>query len=102
MGTTGARDKPLRLAEKLRQIREGLHLSQDGMLIRLGQNDSQITRSTLSKYELGKREPNLLVLLEYANVANIYVEVLINDEIDLPALIPSDEKSLGRKRRTGK
>lgn len=97
----GGRDKPLRLAEKLRQIREQLHLSQDGILIRLGCNDPAITRVNISKYELGKREPSLMVLYAYAKAANIYVDVLIDDELDLPVLIPSNEKSMGRKKRAG-
>lgn len=96
-----AREKPLRLAEKLKQIREHLHVSQDGILIRLRCDDSRITRNNISKYELGKLEPPLLVLYAYAKPANIYVDVLINDELDLPVPIPSTEKSAGRKKRTG-
>jgi transcriptional regulator with XRE-family HTH domain len=95
----GTRDRPLRLAEKLKQIREQLDLSQDGVVIRLGCDDPQITRNSISKYELGKREPSLLILYAYAKAANIYVEVLIDDDLELPALIPSNEKSAGRKKR---
>src|SRR5687767_5372704 len=95
-----ARERPLRLPEKLRQIREGLGLSQGGMLIRLGYNDSQITRVSISKYELGYREPPLLVLYAYARAANVYLDVLVDDVLDLPALIPSNEKSPGRKTQT--
>jgi transcriptional regulator with XRE-family HTH domain len=95
----GGRDKPIRLAEKLKSIREKLHLSQDGAVIRLGGDDLNITRTYISKYELGKREPPLMVLYAYAKAANVYVEVLIDDELDLPVLIPSPEKSMGRKKR---
>lgn len=94
-----ARAKPLRLAEKLRSIREALRLSQDGMLIRVGYDGSQITRVSISEYELGKREPSLLVLYAYSKAANVYLEVLVDDELDLPVLIPSTEKSTGRKKR---
>lgn len=97
-----ARGKPSRLPEKLKTIRETLHLSQDGMLIRLGYSDSEVTRNSISGYERGKREPPLLVLYAYAKAANIYIDVLVDDDIDLPVLIPSTEKSAGRKRRTGK
>jgi hypothetical protein len=44
---------------------------------------------------LGSREPSLLVILNYARLANVYVDVLIDDELDLPEQIPSREKSCG-------
>lgn len=95
------REKPLRLKEKLKMIREALGLSQNGMVIRLGYDDSKLTRGRISSYELGEKEPSLLVLYAYAKVANVYLDVLVDDELDLPVLIPSNEKSLGRKKRTG-
>lgn len=94
-----ARVKPARLPEKLKHIREALRLSQDGLLIRLGYDDTQITKDNVSKYELGKREPPLPVLYAYAKAANVYIDVLVDDELDLPVLIPSPEKSMGRKKR---
>lgn len=88
------RIRPERLPEKLRQIRDALELSQGGMLKRLGLNETG-DRSTISGYERGEREPPLPVLLEYARAANVYVEVLIDDELDLPARLPSRKKSEG-------
>jgi transcriptional regulator with XRE-family HTH domain len=38
----------------------------------------------LSEFESGKREPNLLLLLRYARAANVSVESLIDDKLDLP------------------
>lgn len=96
MGLT-PRPKPARLPEKLLQIRVALGLSQNEMLRRLGQEDRTI-RSTISGYERGEREPPLPVLLEYARAANIYVEVLIDDGLDLPEKLPSRRKSEGVKR----
>lgn len=94
-----SRSRPVRLAEKLKQIRESLHLSQDGMLLRLGLNETEgLERSVISAFELDKREPSLDVLLAYAHVANVYVEVLIDDEINLPDKLPSKVKSEGIKR----
>ena len=40
-------------------------------------------------YELGKREPPLPVLLKYARIAGVYVDVLIDDELDLPKKLSS-------------
>lgn len=78
------RQKPERLAEKLLQIRTALGLSQDGMLERLGLSD-EFVRSRISAYELGNREPPLPVLLRYARLVGVSTDVLIDDEIDLPA-----------------
>lgn len=75
--------KPERLAEKLLQIRLALGLSQDGMLRRLGLDDVYL-RSRISAYELGNREPHLLVLLKYARLVGISTDVLIDDEMNLP------------------
>ncbi len=93
MGTK-PRPKPERLAEKLLQIRNALGLSQTEMLRRLGMEDV-IAYHRISEYETGKREPPLLILLEYARVANVYVDALINDSMDLPDKLPSRKKHEG-------
>jgi transcriptional regulator with XRE-family HTH domain len=90
------RTKPARLAEKLTYIRQALGLSQDEMLARLGlSNVEGMFRSSISGYELGKREPPLPVLLEYARAANVSVEALIDDGLDLPERLPPRRKSEG-------
>jgi transcriptional regulator with XRE-family HTH domain len=85
------RPKPDRLPEKLLGIRQSLELSQDGMLARLGLDESHF-RSAISGYELGTREPPLPVLLKYARVAGVCVDLLIDDELDLPAKLPAKPK----------
>jgi transcriptional regulator with XRE-family HTH domain len=85
------RQKPERLAEKLKQIRLSLDLSQDGMLERLGMAE-EFVRSRISAYELGNREPPLPVLLRYARLVGISTDVLIDDEMDLPAKLPAKPK----------
>jgi transcriptional regulator with XRE-family HTH domain len=82
------RQKPERLAEKLKQIRLSLDLSQDGMLERLGLTE-EFFRSRISAYELGNREPPLPVLLRYARLVGVSTDVLIDDELDLPAKLPA-------------
>jgi transcriptional regulator with XRE-family HTH domain len=77
------RPKPERLAEKLLAIRNALGLSQTEMLSRLGVEDL-IAYHSISKYELGLREPPLMILLRYARVAGVQMEVLADDELDLP------------------
>jgi hypothetical protein len=41
---------------------------------------------------LGIREPSLMTLLQYARVAGVCVDVLIDDEMNLPARLPSKPK----------
>lgn len=55
--------------------------------------------SNISQYERGARVPSLPVLLAYARAANVYVEALIDDELDLPDKLPSSTKSEGVRRR---
>jgi transcriptional regulator with XRE-family HTH domain len=87
----GASLKPQRLGEKLRQIRDALGLSQTEMLRRLGFEDD-IWYTQVSAYETGRREPPLIILLEYARVANVSTDVLIDDDLDLPARLPARRK----------
>ncbi|HEX8181156.1 MAG TPA: helix-turn-helix transcriptional regulator [Pyrinomonadaceae bacterium] len=87
------------MAEKLTHIRRALGLSQDAMLARLGLSGQEgLFRSSVSGYELGKREPPLPVLLEYARAANVSVEALIDDGLDLPDNLPPARKSEGIRR----
>ena len=88
-----------RLAEKLLQIRLALGLSQTEIFKRLGVEDL-IVYNRISDYELGKREPPLVILLRYARVANVSVEALIDDELDLPDKLPSPTKSEGIRRKS--
>jgi transcriptional regulator with XRE-family HTH domain len=86
-----ARPKPTRLAEKLLQIRLALDLSQDGMLARLELGESHY-RSAVSGYELGTREPPLPVLLQYARLAGVCMDTLVDDKLNLPAKLPAKAK----------
>ena len=86
MGT--ARPKPERLAEKLRQIRLALGLSQPEMLRRLGLEEA-MQYARISEYETGQREPSLLTLLAYSYVAGVHMEVLADDELNLPDKLPA-------------
>jgi transcriptional regulator with XRE-family HTH domain len=84
------RPQPERLAEKLLEIRLRLELSQSQMLRRLGDTKTKIHAAHLSGYESGKREPSLVVLLQYARAAGVPVEVLIDDEQNLPKVLLVD------------
>jgi transcriptional regulator with XRE-family HTH domain len=95
----GVRERPERLAEKLLHIRLSLGISQGEMLNRLGRGETGY-RHYISHFETGQREPPLSLLLEYARAANVYVEALIDDELDLPEHLPSPTKSEGIRRKS--
>ena len=88
---TARRPKPKKLAQKLKQIRIALNLSQNELIKRLG-FEKELVQGTISTYELGKREPSLPLLLKYAQVAGVCVDVLINDNLKLPVKLPSKPK----------
>jgi transcriptional regulator with XRE-family HTH domain len=85
------RPRPLRLTEKLFQIRTRLGLSQNGMLNQLGLGE-KLFRSSISSYELGASEPPLPVLLQYARLAGVCLDVIVDDDLDLPKQLPSTPK----------
>jgi transcriptional regulator with XRE-family HTH domain len=86
-----ARPKPKQLARKLLQIRNSLGLSQDQMLKQLRLSKG-LFRSAVSGYELGTREPPLPVLLTYAQLAGVWVDALIDDDLDLPERLPARQR----------
>jgi transcriptional regulator with XRE-family HTH domain len=92
-----SRPKPTRLAEKLLRIRTALGLSQNGLIRQMGLSD-ELVREEISLFEHGIRVPPLPVLLEYAHTANVYVDALIDDRVDLPTDLPSNSKNEGIKR----
>jgi transcriptional regulator with XRE-family HTH domain len=67
------------------------------MVERLSASDT-LTSASISAYELGQREPPLSVLLEYARMANVYLDVLADDDLELPVRLPTRHKSEGIKR----
>jgi transcriptional regulator with XRE-family HTH domain len=92
------RMRPRRLAEKLLQIRNALGLSQTELYRRLGVEDL-IPYTRISKYERDELEPPLPVLLQYARVAGVHMEDIVDDELDLPAKLPGNVRYQGLKRK---
>ena len=89
-----ARYIPERLPEKLIQIRKLMGLTQQEMLKRLDLPD-EILQTSISQYERVKVEPPIFVLLRYADVANLWLEVLLRDNLNLPEILPSPVKHEG-------
>jgi transcriptional regulator with XRE-family HTH domain len=86
------RPAPKRLGEKLLQIRMALGLSQTGIVQRLDYEESPLYPAQISNFEQGKRQPPLQLLLAYARLANIPLEILADDKLDLPAKLPAKPK----------
>lgn len=93
------RRSPTFLADKLRRIRQAIDggLSQEEMVGRLGLAGG-IDRTYVSRYEAGALEPPLAVLLRYAELAGLHLEVLADDDLLLPDKMPCSPKSEGVRR----
>jgi transcriptional regulator with XRE-family HTH domain len=76
------REKPKKLAKKLKTIREKmLGYSQTEMAKALG---LKINYSAVSQYERGTREPTLPIIVKYAELIGLSTDYIINDKLDLP------------------
>ena len=89
---------PTRIGEKLLQIRQRFNLTQQEMLERLAL-PSEITQSNISAYERGTKELPLFVLMKYAELANVWIDVLVKDSLELPEKLPASPKSEGIRRK---
>lgn len=94
------RKRPERLAEKLLDIRLKLGLSQNGLIRRMGLTE-ELQQDYISKFERGVLVPPLHMLLAYSEAANVLVEVLIKDSLDLPGELPSRVRHEGMPRGKG-
>jgi transcriptional regulator with XRE-family HTH domain len=93
--------KPLRLGQKVLEIRKKLDLSQNGLIRYLGLAE-YLFQGDISAFELGNRIPDLRTLLLLANAVGVYVDVLIDDELDLPEKLPAKPKSDGIRRKSSR
>ena len=77
------RAQPRELARKLRTIREQLNLSQEEVAKRLQKVEDSVYPGLISRYEHGKVEPSLIVLLEYSRMARVSLETLVDDKLKI-------------------
>lgn len=84
-----ARPRPKRLAAKLRQLRLLLDLTQERLATALSHIESAPQPGHISEFEQGRREPSLLFLLAVTRLAGISIELLVDDELDLPERLPA-------------
>jgi transcriptional regulator with XRE-family HTH domain len=92
------RPRPRRLGSKLREIRQGLGLSQSQMLAKLGLEDT-MHYGRISQYENDEREPTLMTLLAYSHAAGVHLEDIVSDDLDLPAKLPGNVSYQGLRHK---
>jgi transcriptional regulator with XRE-family HTH domain len=77
--------KPKNLGKKLAAIRKGLEIeTYEEMIAKLDCPKAKLHPSGIFHYERGNREPSLIVLLKYAQLAGISTDDLIDDSVKLP------------------
>ena len=93
------KQKPTRLAEKLLQIRLSLGLSQNELIRALG-FEGELIQAHISAYERQheNRVPPLGVVLEYARLAGVAMEMLVADDLDLPEDLPAGHRKQSTRR----
>lgn len=96
---SASRPLPKYLPAKLLKIRELLGFTQEQMAARLSHVESPLHPGQVSRFEQGKREPSLLLLLKYARIAGISLEVLVDDELNLPEKLPACVKHGGGSQK---
>jgi transcriptional regulator with XRE-family HTH domain len=82
MGTQ-PRNRPKRLAAKLRAIRKALGLTQQQLAKQLCITTGY---ARISEYEHDQREPDMITVLRYARLVHVKMELLVDD--DLEVIIP--------------
>lgn len=75
------RNKPKKLGRKLLLIRKRLNMSQTEMARAL---QLKVHYSAVSNFELGTREPDLIVVLRYSRLAGVPMEAIVDDQLGLP------------------
>lgn len=85
---SASRTKPKNLGQKLLVIRTNLGLNQIELAEKLSGDKTQLRKSDISRYESGLREPSLIILLRYARLADVAMEALVDDEIELTEFYP--------------
>jgi transcriptional regulator with XRE-family HTH domain len=83
---SASRSKPEKLGQKLKAIRNQFDDSFTQMADRLSDNKITVLRTDVSRYEKGLREPSLIILLRYAKLVRITIDVLADDEIEFPKI----------------
>lgn len=83
------RPRPRHLAVKLKRLRLALGYTQRQMFVALqDEKTPTLYENHINLFESGRREPDLPLLLNYARVAGVTMETLVDDEVELPSMLP--------------
>lgn len=77
------RIRPQLLGVKLKAVREYFDCSLAEMAGRLSDKAIEVNRTDISRFELGTREPNLILLLNYSKLIDQPINVLVDDLAEL-------------------
>lgn len=77
------RIKPAKLGEKLLMIRQRLAYNMPQMAEALSDDLIIVHKQDIFRFEKGEREPSLIITLRYSKIAEITLEALIDDKINL-------------------
>ena len=72
------RQRPRKLAGKLRELRLRMGMTQEELAKHLGTDSGSISR-----FETGNREPSLLDLLAYSKLAGVTINALVDDKMKM-------------------
>jgi transcriptional regulator with XRE-family HTH domain len=85
--------QPKYLGVKLREVREGFKYTLAEMTRELQRKGcEQLRPHYIGEFEGGKRIPSLLVLLAYSKLADLSINLFVDDQLDLPKRLPSRPK----------
>lgn len=78
------RIRPKKLGQKLEQIRTSLGLDRSEIIQSLGYKETKLYPQNIWSFEKSEREPNLLIILAYSQLAGISTDYLLDDNLDIP------------------
>jgi hypothetical protein len=59
-----------------------------------------LVQASISGYESGTREPPLPVLLKYSEVSGVWINSIVDDEVDIPEALPRSPMGEGLRRKS--
>ena len=77
------RTVPAKLGNKLLAIRNSLGLTGEQLIEKLNCPSIPLQKAHISRYENGLAEPPLIVVLQYAKLAKVHMEAIVDDSTDL-------------------
>lgn len=74
---------PAKLGKKLLQVRLDLGYNMPQMAEALSDDLVTVHKQDIFRFEKGEREPSLIIILRYSELANLTIASLVDDKLDL-------------------